>query len=107
MLSLKELFPFYLLASCRSFLNAAVRCGHLAPNTCPARHTTALSLQQVLSNLPSATTMSSEIIPLDASAHPVKAVTIFQSSLAQLTRTFVVDLKATLRLLMQHTFQCS
>ncbi|KAM5544764.1 hypothetical protein V8D89_001662, partial [Ganoderma adspersum] len=37
--------------------------------------------------------MSSKNISLNADEHPVKAVTIFQSSTAQLTRTLVVDLK--------------
>ncbi|KAI1792158.1 hypothetical protein LXA43DRAFT_1093971 [Ganoderma leucocontextum] len=38
--------------------------------------------------------MSSKTISLNAFEHPVKAVTIFQSSTAQLTRTFTVDLKS-------------
>ncbi|KAI1792172.1 hypothetical protein LXA43DRAFT_364276 [Ganoderma leucocontextum] len=38
--------------------------------------------------------MSSKTISLNASEHPVKAVTIFQSSTAQLTRTFTVELKS-------------
>ncbi|PIL32346.1 hypothetical protein GSI_05592 [Ganoderma sinense ZZ0214-1] len=37
---------------------------------------------------------SKTVISLNASEHPVKAVTIFQSYTAQLTRTFEVDLKA-------------
>ncbi|KAM5544768.1 hypothetical protein V8D89_001666, partial [Ganoderma adspersum] len=37
--------------------------------------------------------MLSKTIPLNAPDHPIKAVTIFQSSTAQLTRTFSIDLK--------------
>ena len=39
--------------------------------------------------------MLSKTIPLNAPDHPIKAVTIFQSSTAQLTRTFFIDLKVT------------
>ncbi|EJF59169.1 hypothetical protein BD309DRAFT_953032 [Dichomitus squalens] len=38
--------------------------------------------------------MTSSTISLDASEHPVKSVTIFQSSTAELKRTFTIDLKA-------------
>ncbi|KAM5544783.1 hypothetical protein V8D89_001681 [Ganoderma adspersum] len=41
--------------------------------------------------------MSSNTISLNAPDHPIKAVTVFQSSAAQLTRTFSVDLKASTR----------
>ena len=54
------------------------------------------------SNLPPTIVMSSETISLDASAHPVRAVTIFQSPMAQLTRTFTgVELKASSLLFVQ------
>lgn len=37
--------------------------------------------------------MSSHTIPLVTAEHPLQAVTIFQSSTAQLTRAFTVNLK--------------
>ena len=59
------------------------------------RSSTYIEVLSLLSSFPasSSRTMSSEIISLNATEHVLKAVTIFQSSTAQLTRTFTVDLK--------------
>ena len=41
---------------------------------------------------------------LNAAEHPVKSVTIFQSSTAQITRTFSVELKVRLIVLIMYLY---